>query len=103
MKAALLFGTLALAACSKDNPYYCEGSPDHNCGDQMTEMPDAAPAGCQSSTECAGSTPVCEEHVCRGCEAHGECASTACLPNGTCGSGDSVGYAAQAGSEADRK
>jgi hypothetical protein len=60
----LLFLTL-LAACSKDNPYYCESATDHNC-----TTPDAM----------------------FWCVAHSECASNACLPNGECGTDDDVAF-----------
>lgn len=84
----LLFATL-LAACSKDNPYFCEDAPDHNCA----VMPDAAPTSCASDPSlCGGATPVCAEQSCRACAAHSECASTACLPTGACGTDDEVAF-----------
>ncbi len=54
-----------LGACSKDNPYYCEGATDDNC-----TTPDAMVR----------------------CVAHSECASNACLPNGKCGTDDDVAF-----------
>src|SRR6188472_1398280 len=87
---------LALAACSKENPYYCESAPDHNCM-TMTDMPDAPvePTGCATSAECTTeSAPVCgADHACRACVLHSECGSAACLPSGSCGTDATVAYA----------
>ncbi|HUS33039.1 MAG TPA: right-handed parallel beta-helix repeat-containing protein [Kofleriaceae bacterium] len=97
----ILFATLALAACSKDNPYYCENAPDHNC--MATDTPDApVSTGCTASTECTSeSSPVCgDDHACRACELHSECVSAACLPSGACGSDVTVAYASTAGNDA---
>ena len=97
----LLLATLTLVACSKENPYYCENAPDHNC---TATMPDAPPGstGCATSAECtAESAPVCgADHACRACEIHSECTSTACLPNGTCGTDVNVAYASASGNDA---
>src|SRR4051812_29941217 len=123
MKATKLLLILCLAACGKDNPYYCENAPDHNC----TAMPDAPTSGggCTTSTECTtsanpvcdtathtcvacgegetgacgGTAPVCSQHSCRACEAHGECSSTACLPTGACGTAAEVAYVAPSGND----
>jgi Right handed beta helix region len=47
---------------------------------------------------CAGTTPLCEEeNVCRGCSRHEECASAACLPDGSCVDEGSVAYVASTG------
>lgn len=90
MKKVLLVWLLALvAACSKDNPYYCESAPDHNCA---VTAPDAA-ASCESNPLiCGGATPVCANQSCRACVAHSECASDACLPTGACGTDDEVAF-----------
>jgi len=112
-----------LAACSKDNPYYCEGS-------DCELMPDAAGSGSNvcvtsddcsgtaatpvcntvtgscvacSSTEigaCAGTTPICAAatNTCGGCTEHDECSTShACLPTGACGTNDEVAYVASTG------
>jgi hypothetical protein len=104
---AILFATLAASAtlggCSKENPYYCESAPDHNCM-SMTDMPDApvGPTGCATSAECTTATsPVCGgDHACRACELHSECTSAACLPSGACGTDTNVAYASTAGNDA---
>lgn len=42
---------------------------------------------------CGGFMPVCgSDGVCRGCSAHAECASNACLPDGSCGDDTNVAY-----------
>jgi hypothetical protein len=42
---------------------------------------------------CTGTTPACGvDNVCRGCIAHVECDSPACLPNGACAIFDQVAY-----------
>ena len=47
---------------------------------------------------CVGTTPLCEEeNVCRGCSRHAECASAACLPDGSCVDEGSVAYVASMG------
>ena len=44
-----------LGACSKDNPYYCESAPDHNCARARRhgELRE------RSERCAAGATPVC--------------------------------------------
>lgn len=42
---------------------------------------------------CAGTTPVCAtDNTCRACEAHSDCASNACLPDGSCGTDTNVAF-----------
>jgi len=111
---------LGLAACSKDNPNYCEGAPNNSCA-----QVDAGAEGCTSSAECAaptgvcdvggtntcvacttaeadactGTTPVCgPANACQGCTTHAECAaSNVCLPTGACADAATVAYVAPAG------
>ncbi|MBA2541299.1 MAG: right-handed parallel beta-helix repeat-containing protein, partial [Deltaproteobacteria bacterium] len=46
-----------------------------------------------SSTQCAGSTPVCgQDNHCRGCATHAECDSEVCLSDGSCADPASVAY-----------
>ena len=50
------------------------------------------------ASACVGTTPLCEEeNVCRGCSRHAECASAACLPDGSCVDEGSVAYVASMG------
>lgn len=43
---------------------------------------------------CAGTSPVCGEALaCRGCSAHSECASSLCLPDGSCAAEADIAYA----------
>ena len=122
MRALLVIGLLA--ACSKPNPYYCEGHPDNNC---MLDADVNAPMGCTTSAQCtnpakpvcdtgdklcvactaedrgscAGTAPVCATatNTCTPCVAHSECASTACLPDGACGDDTNVAYVAPTGDD----
>lgn len=118
---ALLFLSL-VAACSKPNPYYCEGNPDNNC---LVDADVNAPQSCQSSADCTNSakpiceptqkvcvactdgmpgacggvTPVCSSHTCSACTTHGQCDSEACLPDGACGDDTNVAYVASTGDD----
>jgi hypothetical protein len=104
---------LVAFACSKPNPYFCEGHPGDNCtvdastvgGSCKTENDCATPtpvcdttAGtCVACTAtdtraCTGTTPVCVQNTCTACAAHPECPSNACLPTGACGDDASVAY-----------
>lgn len=112
MVAAIAIG------CHKDNPLYCEGHPDD---------PECQSAGCTSNDQCAaptsvcdvdgtrecvqclapdqtsacgGTTPVCApDHTCQACTAHAQCASLACLPDGSCGDDTAVAYVDPAGTD----
>jgi hypothetical protein len=112
-----------VAACSKDNPYYCENNPEHNCAlDAATTDPDG-PTACTddemcsgttpacnlttsmcvqctatNATECEGMTPVCGSNACRGCTMNAECMSGACMPDGSCAPPEAVLHASSSGS-----
>lgn len=110
---------VVMAACHKVNDLYCEGHPlDPSCMDAMTRSCSsnaqcAAPtAVCKVSamtcvqctgaeaSACTGVTPVCgADNACRRCETHADCPSSACLPNGSCGSDDVVAYVDAAGTD----
>jgi hypothetical protein len=104
---------LVVFACSKSNPYFCEGNPGDNCtidasttgasckttDDCAAPQPvcDTTAGTCVACTAtdigaCSGTTPVCSQNACTACEAHTECASNACLPDGACGSDANVAY-----------
>jgi hypothetical protein len=109
---------LSTAACKKENPAYCEQTPtpadcdqpdssDRCTDDTMCpgEVCDVASGTCVECTTanpaaCTAATPVCDatDHTCRTCEAHSECASNACLPDGTCAPEAQVAYVAASGS-----
>jgi len=89
--------------------------------------PDAIDAmvGCSSSAQCAAPTPVCDlpsrdcvqcsaaepaacvgvtpvcgpASACEACQAHADCASGACLPDGSCGDDATVAYVDPAGTD----
>src|SRR5690242_7973157 len=118
------FITLSLfAACSKPNPYYCEGNPDHNC---LLDGDINAPQGCQNNAQCtngakpvcdladkvcvactadnigacSGTTPVCAtNNTCAPCTAHAECSSAVCLSNGACANEPDVAYVDATGTD----
>ena len=119
------FVTLALfAACSKPNPYYCEGNPDHNC---LLDGDVNAPQGCQNNAQCtngtkpvcdladkvcvactadnigacSGTSPVCAaNNTCAPCTANAQCSADACLPTGACGDDSNVAYVSATGDDA---
>ena len=111
MRAALL--CLALAACSKPNPYYCEGAPMNNC----TLLDGSGSGGCSTDSECAGqvcdtamhacvmctpdkaaactgTAPVCTNDACAPCTADTDCASGVCRLDGSCDDESRVLYVA---------
>jgi hypothetical protein len=116
-----LLAITLLAACSKANPYYCEGNPDNNCTiDADINAPQDCTASAQCSNpakpvcdvdqklcvactddeagSCGGTSPVCTSaNTCAPCAAHTECDSLACLPNGACGDDTTVAYVATGG------
>ena len=78
--------------CPGDEPICASGvcgdcSLDSQCGDRNAAAPiclgDGSCAECGSNAQCANPTPICDadEHECRGCVDHGECASGVCDPN----------------------
>lgn len=117
---ALLVGVMvASSGCDwllgdKLNPEFCAAHPDN----QRCRMafPDAG--GCTASAQCMAPTPVCSlpaqtcvqctatehdactrltpacgaDNACRACAAHTECPSSACLPDGSCGTDVTVAY-----------
>ena len=106
----LVFGTVFAVACEHDDRNYCPGAPFDNCmnltclsnNDCRTPTPVCDLDGTRTCVECTqqepaactGATPVCgDEHACRGCTAHAECAgSDVCLPDGACADPGQVAY-----------
>ncbi|MCW5803955.1 MAG: right-handed parallel beta-helix repeat-containing protein [Deltaproteobacteria bacterium] len=112
---------LVIAAGCYYPPDYCEGAPLNRCS-----LIDGPPTGCTMSSECAAPTPVCDvtgsascvqcttaeagacegatpvcgdDHTCRGCVAHSECSTAACLSDGTCALSPSVAYVDPSGTD----
>lgn len=55
---------------------------------------------CVDSSTCSDTTPVCgDDRSCRGCSAHSECSSLACLPNGACADEAAVAYVSPTGTD----
>ncbi len=115
--------TVTTFACEVRNPHYCAGAPDNNCAN----LEDAGKA-CTSSDQCSapnavcdvagsktcvqclapdqtsactGTTPTCsDDHACRACTAHSECAtSNVCLPDGSCAAENQVAYVSAGGTD----
>jgi Right handed beta helix region len=114
-------GGLALAALVgclfANDPYYCPGMPNDYCSEDSATT-------CTSDQQCSGATPVCDlagtrtcvqctvaqteqctgtapvcgaDQRCRGCSAHSDCSSAACLPDGACGTESDIAYVSSAG------
>jgi hypothetical protein len=117
--ASLFVVGLALVACGKDNPYYCENAPDHNCAnmtdggqtvcsdhdDCASPTPICDQQVCVACTDgmtaqCTGQTPVCSNHTCVACVSHGECVSDVCLGDGSCAMPTDVAYVSSMGTGA---
>lgn len=110
----IIFVLLA-SACTVANPHQRK---DAGTTTDSTPTGDAKPVGCKSSTECPASTPVCDmtggicvqctaaepgicsgampycgaDNTCKACSMHSQCASNACLPDGTCSPVNNVAY-----------
>ena len=121
MTKTFALAILLLGACSKTNPYYCEGHPDNNClidaaggpdtpGGSCANMPcvsgvcDTTTNTCVQCTAaepgaCMGTTPVCSaDDTCTGCTADTSCTvSNTCLPDGSCADVTGVLYASTTG------
>lgn len=122
--AAALWLLVIAAACRQDNPWFCEDRAYNNCVNKPGEFPCSEKADCagqegkpacselsaetgtgicvqctvEDSAACLGVTPICgADHACRSCGKHTDCASAACLPDGSCGSDVNVAYVAATG------
>lgn len=115
-KCIVLIAAISLCACGESNPYFCKGAPLDNC--TLIDAPPDVPSRCTINEECtspmamvcevgsgacvqctpseasvcAGATPVCISNSCQKCTDHTQCASAACLPDGTCGTDVNVAY-----------
>lgn len=121
---ALLLVTTAAASCYEDNPYFCDDRAYNNCGNEPGTFPCNSKEDCagqegkpsctepnaatgfgicvqctpSDATACSGAKPVCgTDYSCRTCSKHTECASAACLPDGSCGDDGTVAYVAAMG------
>jgi Right handed beta helix region len=120
---AAVAAALAGSCLYADDPYYCEGMPNDYCQDlsctssaqcsgeaAVCDLDASGPGGttglCVQCTAgepqaCTGTAPICgDDHTCRACLTHADCASAACLPDGACGDDDEVAYVAEGASEA---
>ncbi len=105
----------AAVACTTPNPNFrrpdadvsCHSATDCSGTTAVCDLSGGAGTGtCVQCTAtdhlaCTATTPVCgTDHTCRSCTAHSECASNACLPDGSCSDGSDVAYVAPGGSGA---
>lgn len=80
----------ANAECSAQAPV-CDANGSGTCVQCLPSVPES----------CGGSTPVCGmDNACHACSAHADCASDACLPDGSCAAEEDVVYVRQGGAGA---
>ena len=119
MRFGLILTTVVAIGC-RVNSNYCPGAnPDNNCAEIDARGPasDTPPSGCGSDGDCSagtavcdtttkacvactatepgactGTAPVCKQDACAPCSSHSDCASNACLPDGSCGTDANVAY-----------
>lgn len=122
-RALLLVAVLTAAGCKHTNTNYCPGAKLDNCLDVDAAID--APVGCTSDQSCSGAMAVCDlvskdcvqcegsdaaacvgvtptcgsDEMCHACVAHADCASDACLPNGSCGDDSTVAYVDPTGTD----
>jgi hypothetical protein len=103
----------AAPACSKDDPAYCPDRPNNYCACRSDADCVAPAAVCEiaatntcvectadNAAACTGTRPVCgADLACRGCAAHADCASAACLEDGACAAAEEVAYVSPAGTD----
>lgn len=113
---------LLMAACHED-PLWCPDQPGNTCKDAGSDSQsrctsndqcEAPLAVCDlagsmmcvqciapdQTSACSGGTPACgSDNACRACRAHSECASSACLSDGSCGAESNVAYVDPAGTD----
>ncbi len=118
MRGLVISGVAALlvSGCMKTSEKYCDMHEDPaHC-----PAPDAPGSACHDSTDCAAPTAVCDTagsktcvqcvtstdctavatspvctvmmHTCGGCRVHADCASDACMPDGSCAAMGDVAY-----------
>src|SRR5262245_57344152 len=94
---------LLVAGCQEKNSQYCEGHPDdtancpppdagrctndNQCAGRVCDTANGACVQCTPANPaaCTGTTPVCaDDDSCHRCGAHSDCASSACVPDGSC-------------------
>ena len=78
----------------RDGPWSCESSSE--CTPMVCDVEGSKTCVECTTAEygaCTRTTPICGvDNMCRGCTAHTECDSRACLPNGACAGSDEVAY-----------
>jgi hypothetical protein len=116
----ILCGAWIVVSCHRDNNY-CPGPGylNKDCRTPIDAVVDCTVSGCSEpgkavcddvsntcvqctvaaqATACAVENPICgDNNVCRGCQAHSECASAACTPDGSCAAEGEVAYVAPTG------
>jgi hypothetical protein len=89
---------VAAFGCQRKSELFCEHHPEmctdgssegQMCGSCVAPNKACNPdtnmcVACNTSLDCDGMTPVCDNHDCRACKEHTQCPSGACLPDGSC-------------------
>jgi parallel beta-helix repeat protein len=74
-----------------DIPATCTSDPD--CNGLLCEDNRCVECTADRAEACTGTAPVCgDDQTCRGCVGHTDCASEACLPDGSCAPEADVAY-----------
>jgi hypothetical protein len=100
--------------CQRQSDLFCERNPGM-CTDGSTEggmkcgmciaplsacdMDTNMCVACNTSLDCDGTKPVCDNHDCRACKVHTECPSGACLPDGSCAGVGTVAFVDETGTD----
>lgn len=113
LAVALSVLSAGFVACTTANPDHikpgeCRSAVDCAAPLSICELPSGVRIGtcvqctAMDSAACTGTTPTCgTDNMCRGCTSHSECASNACLPNGSCGASADVAYVTPTGGGTD--
>ncbi len=122
MLRPIVLALLILGVGCHKNEKFCENAnPNDNCLE--IDAPVDTTKSCVSSAECApqvcdltgskvcvqctaaepaactGTTPACVSNACEKCTSHAQCASAACLPDGSCAAETSVAYVDPGGTD----
>jgi hypothetical protein len=106
MRVLPIAGLVLLAGCRSilgieevdlpDAALECRSSADCPGATPACLLPEGTCVQCTAAeaASCTGATPVCDDaaHTCVGCRAHADCASGACLPDGSCADEAEVAY-----------
>ena len=120
MSRLIILVVVLTSGCMRRSDKYCQLHDDPRCTEAMPDasltctsddtcmMLAATPfcdlsqmtcVECRDANDCRLGEPVCgSDKACHGCTQHADCPSDACLPDGTCGTAETVAYVAADGS-----